>query len=89
MSFSLATLTPGQVGSLIGAGQPALVGELYSHITSKPSYQTSNERQQLVRRLREALIKCIPLCGIPAVMVAVTALAKQERDVDQDHTISR
>ena len=53
------------------------------------SYQTPTERQALVRRMREAMIKCIILNGIPVVMEAFQSLAKEERPVDQDHSFTR
>ncbi|KAI4641758.1 hypothetical protein J4E93_007856 [Alternaria ventricosa] len=62
---------------------------LYNYIISQPSYQTSAERQRLVRRMREAMIKCIILNGIPIVMEAFVSLAKQEKPEDQDHSFTR
>ncbi|KAI4912750.1 hypothetical protein J4E90_006156 [Alternaria incomplexa] len=75
--------------ALIASGQPGLIGPLYNYIISKPSYQTSAERQRLVRRMREAMIKCIILNGIPVVMEAFVSLAKQEQPEDQDHSFTR
>ncbi|KUJ15893.1 uncharacterized protein LY89DRAFT_587326, partial [Mollisia scopiformis] len=43
----------------------------------------------LVRRLREAMIKCIVLSGIPSVMEAIASVAAVEQDQDQDHSILR
>ncbi|KAH6861012.1 hypothetical protein BKA58DRAFT_44462 [Alternaria rosae] len=75
--------------ALIASGQPELIGSLYNYIISQPSYQTSVDRQRLVRRMREAMIKCIILNGIPVVMEAFVSLAKQEKPEDQDHSFTR
>jgi len=39
--------------------------------------------------MREAMIKCIILNGIPIVMEAFVSLAKQEMPEDQDHSFTR
>jgi hypothetical protein len=39
--------------------------------------------------MREAMVKCIILNGIPAVIEAVTAISEIERPEDQDHSCSR
>ena len=82
-------LTLSQVASLIGSGQQKLAGHLYKHLISQPQYQTPETRQALVKRLREAMVKCIILNGIPTVIEAVTAVSEQERPEDQDLSCSR
>ncbi|KAI1356607.1 hypothetical protein F5Y01DRAFT_323986 [Xylaria sp. FL0043] len=66
-----------------------LSGKLYAHLVAQPQYQTSAQRQALIRRLREAMVKCIILNGIPSVIEAVSAIAECERPEDQDHSCSR
>ena len=39
--------------------------------------------------MREAMIKCIILTGIPSVIEALSAVAKLEREEDKDHSFSR
>ncbi|KAH9206274.1 AhpD-like protein, partial [Leptodontidium sp. 2 PMI_412] len=46
-------------------------------------------RQALVRRMREAMIKCIILNGIPIVMEAFVSLAAVERPEDREHGFTR
>jgi hypothetical protein len=84
--FSLLTF---QIASLIGSGQQKLAGRLYTHLTSQPQYQTPEQRQALVRRLREAMVKCIIINGIPVVIEAVTAVSDVERPEDRDLSCSR
>jgi hypothetical protein len=76
-----------KTAALIASGKPALVGPLYSYLAR--DYRTPAARQALVRRVREAMIKCIILNGIPIVMEAFAALAKVEQPEDQEHTFTR
>ena len=39
--------------------------------------------------MREAIIKCIILCGIPKAMEAIMSVAKVEREEDMDYTLTR
>ncbi|CAM6001185.1 unnamed protein product [Sphagnum balticum] len=73
--------------ALIACGKPALVAPLYTHLSNE--YQTPEARKALVRRIREAMIKCIILNGIPIVMEAFAALAKVEKPEDQDKSFTR
>ncbi|KAI1127086.1 hypothetical protein F5Y10DRAFT_201551 [Nemania abortiva] len=77
------------IASLIGSGQQKLAGRLYEYLVSQPWYQTPTERQALVRRMREAMVKCIILNGIPAVIEAVASISEVESPEDQDHSCSR
>lgn len=43
----------------------------------------------MVRRLREALIKCIILVGIPGVIEALASVAAQEKEEDRDYSFLR
>lgn len=78
-----------QIASLIGSGQQKLAGSLYTHLVAQPQYQTSAERQALIRRLREAMVKCIIINGIPVVIEAVTSVSQVERPEDTDLSCSR
>ena len=74
---------------MVGCGRAGDVGHLYTFLTSQPQYQTPPQRQHLVRRLREALVKCIILNGIPAIFEALIAVGKLEKDEDKDYTFTR
>jgi hypothetical protein len=75
-----------KTAALIACGKPALVGPLYTHLCR--DYQTPAARQALVRRMREAMIKCIILNEIPIVMEAFAALAKVEAPEDQEKSFT-
>ncbi|KAF2096334.1 hypothetical protein NA57DRAFT_58254 [Rhizodiscina lignyota] len=59
------------IGALIGCNKAALCGDLYSYLLEKPEYATPEQRKALMRRMREAMVKCIIINGIPVVMTAV------------------
>jgi len=77
------------MAALIASGQQKFSGSLYKHLVSKPQYQTSPSRQALVRRLREAMVKCVALVGIPSVIEAVTLVSEEEQPEDKDFSCSR
>ncbi|KAI0867482.1 hypothetical protein GGS24DRAFT_495295 [Hypoxylon argillaceum] len=77
------------IASLIGTGQQKLAGRLYEHLVAQSQYQTSAQRQALIRRMREAMVKCIILNGIPAVIEAALSISEVEKPEDQDHSCSR
>jgi hypothetical protein len=74
---------------LIGSGKPFHVGDLYKYLIAQPAYTTPQQRQHLVRRMREAMIKCIILNGIPIVFQALLSVAELEREEDKDYTFTR
>jgi hypothetical protein len=39
--------------------------------------------------MRESLMKCVPLNGVPMVLEAIFAIAKVERPEDRDYSFSR
>ncbi|KAM7195833.1 hypothetical protein V8F33_006482 [Rhypophila sp. PSN 637] len=77
------------LASFVGTGQQQLAGRLYQHLISQPQYKTSESRQALVRRMREALVKCIIINDIPVVIEAITSISDVERDEDRDYSCSR
>jgi hypothetical protein len=61
--FPSRTLGPQQwfilaLACLVAGGHPDLSADLYLHLIARPEYQTPEERQALVRRLREVLVEC-------------------------------
>lgn len=78
-----------QIGAFIGSGNPHQVATLYTYLCSKPEYQSPERCQALIRRIREGLMKCVPLNGVPLVLEAVFEIAKIERDEDKDCSFSR
>ncbi|MCJ1476133.1 hypothetical protein MMC13_004798 [Lambiella insularis] len=77
------------IAALIGSGKPSLVGHLYIYLIEQHTYATPTQRQHLIRRMREAMIKVIILCGIPIVLKALASVAELEREEDKDYHFSR
>lgn len=74
------------IATLAASPNPNHAHNLYLYLTSKSEYQTPSSRQSLVRRLREALIKCIPLVGVCKPIEAILAINSVEREEDKDYT---
>ena len=82
-------LIPDQIASLVGGGQPEFAGALYSHIIEQPDYATSEARQALVRRLREALVKSVAIVGVCRPLEAIFNIDAVQRPEDKDYSHSR
>ncbi|KAM5472473.1 hypothetical protein MauCBS54593_003065 [Microsporum audouinii] len=92
--FSLTTLGDDRwyfipIAALSGAGEPEYIVQLYSHLIEQPEYATPESRQRLVRRLREALVKCVPIIGVCRPLEAILGIAKVEKEEDKDYSFSR
>lgn len=77
------------IASLVASPDPETAGQLYLHLINQPAYRTPGSRQALVRRLREALIKAVPIVGVCKPIEAILAIAKLERDEDKDYSFTR
>ena len=78
-----------QIAALTGGGQPELAGTLYTHLTKAPRYATSESRQALVRRLREALVKSVSIVGVCRPLEAIFNIDAVQRPEDKDYSFSR
>lgn len=93
-SFSSTSLGPDKwylltLAALVGGTEPLLADQLYLHIISKPNYRQPSERQVLVRRLREALVKLVSIVGVCKPIEGILAISKVEREEDRDYTFTR
>jgi hypothetical protein len=77
------------VAALAGGNDPELCGDLYLHLVARPEHAQPEQRQALVRRIREALVKCICLVGVCKPIEAIISIAQHERDEDKDYTATR
>ncbi|KAM0421328.1 hypothetical protein ACHAPT_010858 [Fusarium lateritium] len=77
------------IACLSASPDPEASAALYLYLTRQEAYQTSESRQALVRRLREALIKTICLVGVCKPIEAILAIAKVEKPEDRDFTSTR
>lgn len=77
------------IAAVSAGGHPECSADLYSQLISRPEYSTSEARQALVRRLREALIKLVSVVGVPKPLEAIFAIGAIEKDEDKDYSFSR
>ncbi|KAK3170262.1 hypothetical protein OEA41_009649 [Lepraria neglecta] len=77
------------ISALTGGGQPEFAANLYTYLVQKPQYSTTESRKALVRRLREALVKCVSIIGVCKPLEAVFSIAAVERPEDKDYSFSR
>ena len=78
-----------QISALTGGGQPEFAGNLYTYLVQKPQYSTNESRKALVRRLREALVKCVSIIGVCKPLEAVFSIDAVEKPEDKDYSFSR
>lgn len=77
------------LAALVGGTEPELADQLYLYLIGKPNCQQPNERQSLVRRLREALVKLVSIIGVCKPLEAIIAIMKVEQEEDRDYSFSR
>ncbi|KAL9069027.1 MAG: hypothetical protein Q9161_005785 [Pseudevernia consocians] len=77
------------IAALTGGGQPEFAGTLYAHLVEGPHYATSEARQALVRRLREALVKSVSIVGVCRPLEAIFNIDAVQRVEDKDYSFSR
>jgi hypothetical protein len=58
-------------------------------LISKPAYATPEARKALVRRLREGLVKDVPVVGVCKPLEAIFRINEVERAEDKDYSFSR
>ncbi|CEJ81225.1 hypothetical protein VHEMI01367 [[Torrubiella] hemipterigena] len=74
---------------LSASPDPELAADLYSYIITLPDYQTTAQRQVLIRRIRESLFKSAILVGVPKPIEAILAIAAVEQPADRDYNTTR
>lgn len=75
--------------ALAGGNDPELCGNLYQYLTSQPEFSTPQQRQALVRRLRETLVKCVCIVGVCKPLEAIMAINQYEKEEDKDQSTTR
>jgi len=93
-NFSKTELGPSRwyiatTAALVGGNDPDLCANLYTYLLTKPEFSTPPQRQALVRRLREALVKSVSIIGVCKPLEAIMAINRCERDEDKDRSATR
>nr|POE82361.1 hypothetical protein CFP56_72509 [Quercus suber] len=63
--------------------------DLYKYLINKEEFSSPEQRQGLVRRLREALVKIVSVVGVPKPIEAIFTIGELEKDEDKDYSFSR
>lgn len=77
------------LSALTSTPEAHLADQLYLYLTNQPEYASHDSRQELIRRIRETLLKATALLGIPKPAEALIAIGRVERDSDTDLSFSR
>ncbi|KAI6813392.1 hypothetical protein KC340_g16545 [Hortaea werneckii] len=77
------------ISAIAGSVHPESAQQLYLYLVSKLEFSTPPQRQVLMRRLREALVKLVSVVGVPKPLEAVFSMAEVEREEDRDYSFSR
>ncbi|KAE8347197.1 hypothetical protein BDV24DRAFT_146746 [Aspergillus arachidicola] len=81
-SFQSTSLGPDSwylltIACLSGSPDPELAKELYLYVIQKEETSTSAARHVFVRRIREALVKCVSIVGCCKPIEAIIAISQQ------------
>ncbi|KAL3476686.1 hypothetical protein BJX99DRAFT_227535 [Aspergillus californicus] len=77
------------IATLTASPQPDQANQLYQYLINKPENTTPDARKEIVRRLREALVKSISIVGVCKPIESILSIAKVERAEDRDSTFTR
>ncbi|KAB8240819.1 hypothetical protein BDV35DRAFT_385515 [Aspergillus flavus] len=83
-SWYLLTIT-----CLSGSPDPELGKDLYLYVIQKEKNSTSAARQTFIRRIREALVKCVSIVGCCKPIEAIIAISQVEQEEDRDSSLTR
>lgn len=74
---------------MVGGGQPGFAPLLYQELIKRSEYQSPEQRQALMRRIREVLFKLIVIIGVCKPLEAIFDIDAITRLEDKDYTFSR
>ncbi|KAH7136146.1 hypothetical protein B0J11DRAFT_547856 [Dendryphion nanum] len=77
------------LAAMVGGGQPAFAPTLYKQLIQRPEFISSAQRQGLMRRLREALVKLVCVAGVCRPLEAIMDIDAAARPEDKDYSFSR
>jgi len=77
------------VATLAGGNDPELCAQLYLYLISRPDFSTHAQRQAMIRRVREALVKAVSIVGVCRPLEAIMAINEFEQDEDKDLSSTR
>jgi hypothetical protein len=84
-----ADINPTQFAAIVGGGQPSFAPSLYKELIKRPEYTSSEQRQALLRRIRETLFKLVVIVGVCKPLEAIFDIDAVTRPEDKDYSFSR
>ncbi|KAL5116426.1 hypothetical protein ACEQ8H_005662 [Pleosporales sp. CAS-2024a] len=75
--------------AMVGGGQPGFASLLYKELIKRAEYTTPEQRQALMRRIRETLFKLIVIVGVVKPLEAIFDIDAVTRPEDKDYSFSR
>jgi len=77
------------IATLVAGPDPELSSQLYLYLVNQPQYSSTSARHALIKRLREALVKCVSIVGVCKPIEAIVAISKVEAAEDKEYTCTR
>lgn len=74
---------------MVGGGQPGFAPTLYKELIKRPEFTTPEQRQFLMRRIRETLFKSICIIGVCKPLEAIFDIEAVTAPEDKDYSFSR
>ncbi|KAF2729838.1 hypothetical protein EJ04DRAFT_474849 [Polyplosphaeria fusca] len=75
--------------AMVGGNQPNFAPLLYQQLIKRPEYTTSEQRQGLMRRIRETMVKLTSIAGVCKPLDAIFDINAIQRPEDKDYSSSR
>ncbi|KAF2010168.1 hypothetical protein BU24DRAFT_357067 [Aaosphaeria arxii CBS 175.79] len=77
------------MAAVVGGTNPELAAQLYLYMINQPGRENPCDRQALMRRLREIIVKLVSIIGVCKPLEAIISIVKVERPEDRDYSFSR
>lgn len=77
------------LSTLTTAGKPALAADLYLYLIRLPQYKTTESRKELMRKIREALVKSVSIIGVCKPLEAIMCIDAITLPQDKETSCSR
>jgi hypothetical protein len=77
------------LAAMVGGGQPGFAPLLYKELIKRPEHQSPEQRQALMRRIRETLFKLIIIVGVCKPLEAIFDIDAITKPEDKDYSFSR
>lgn len=74
---------------MVGGGGHDFATVLYKELLKRPEYQTPEQRQALMRRIRETLFKLVCIVGVCKPLDAIFEIDAITAPADKDYSFSR